>query len=65
VTAKNGVAGYFEEPEDVAAAVKYAIEILSRADRGREMGIAVRADAKKKFCLNDAIPRYEATAKTS
>ena len=42
------------------AAAKFAIEILSRADRGREMGQAARANAKKKFCSNDVIPQYEA-----
>ncbi len=56
---EHGVDGYLVEPGDVAAAARYAIEILSRADRGREMGQRARADARKKFCSNDVIPVYE------
>ena len=57
---EHGVDGYLVEPGEVASAAKFAIEILSRADRGREMGQAARANAKKKFCSNDVIPQYEA-----
>jgi len=57
---EHGVDGYLVEPENVEAAAKYAIEILSRADRGRAMGMAARVNAKKKFCSNDVIPQYEA-----
>lgn len=56
----HGVDGYLVEPGDVASAAKFAIQILSRADRGREMGRQARVDAKKKFCSNDVIPLYEA-----
>jgi N-acetyl-alpha-D-glucosaminyl L-malate synthase BshA len=56
---EHGVDGYLVEPGDVARAAKYAIEILSRADRGREMGKMARLNAKKKFCSNDVIPAYE------
>jgi L-malate glycosyltransferase len=56
----NGVDGYLVEPRDVAAAAKFAIQILSRADRGKEMGKQARIDARKKFCSNDVIPLYEA-----
>lgn len=56
----NGVDGYLVEPRDVAAAGKFAIQILSRADRGKEMGKQARIDARKKFCSNDVIPLYEA-----
>ncbi len=56
----HGVDGYLVAPRDVAAAAKYAIQILSRADRGREMGQQARIDARKKFCSNDVIPLYEA-----
>ena len=38
---------------------KYAIGLLSRADRGREVGQLARVHAKKKFCANDVIPKYE------
>lgn len=56
---EHGVDGYLVEPEDVQSAAKFAIEILSRADRGREMGHMARLNAKKKFCSNDVIPQYE------
>jgi hypothetical protein len=53
------VDGFLVEPGDVKEAARYAIDILSRADRGREMGQRARANAKKKFCANDVIPQYE------
>jgi N-acetyl-alpha-D-glucosaminyl L-malate synthase BshA len=56
---EHGADGYLVEPGDVAGAAKHAIEILSRADRGREMGRRARIDARKKFCANDIIPQYE------
>jgi len=56
---EHGVDGYLVEPGDVKLAGNYAIEILSRADRGREMGQRARSDARKKFCANDVIPMYE------
>jgi N-acetyl-alpha-D-glucosaminyl L-malate synthase BshA len=57
---EHGVDGFLVEPGDVKSAATYAIEILSRADRGREMGQRARLDAKRKFCANDVIPTYEA-----
>jgi len=57
---EHGIDGYLVEPGDVKSAGTYAIEILSRADRGREMGHTARINAKKKFCANDVIPAYEA-----
>ncbi|MGB8324546.1 MAG: N-acetyl-alpha-D-glucosaminyl L-malate synthase BshA [Candidatus Acidiferrum sp.] len=57
---ENGVDGYLVEPGDVKTAGKYAIDLLSRADRGREMGQLARGHARKKFCANDVIPMYEA-----
>jgi L-malate glycosyltransferase len=56
---EHGVDGYLVDPGDVKSAGKYAIEILSRADRGREMGVQARADAKRRFCSKDVIPMYE------
>ena len=56
---QHGVDGYLVEPGDVATAAKYAIDLLSRADRGREMGKIARINAKKNFCANDVIPQYE------
>ena len=35
------------------------MEILSRADRGREMGRRAREDARRRFCAEDIIPQYE------
>ena len=57
---EHGADGYLVEPGDVTAAAKYALEILTRADRGREMGQRARINAKKKYCANDVIPVYEA-----
>jgi len=57
---EHGVDGYLVEPRDVAAAAKFAIEILSRSDRGREMGQRARINARRKYCAEDIIPRYEA-----
>ena len=69
---KHGVDGYLVEPRDVAAAGQHAIEILSRADRGREMGKKARESAAWDFCASKIIPRYESyyqrvleTAKTA
>lgn len=56
---QHGVDGFLVEPGDVKEAARYAIEILSRPDRGREMGRIARLNAKKNFCANDVIPQYE------
>ena len=56
----HGVDGYLVEPRDVASAGKYAIEILSRPDRGRAMGQLARANAQSRYCSKDIIPLYEA-----
>jgi N-acetyl-alpha-D-glucosaminyl L-malate synthase BshA len=55
-----GEDGYLVPARDVGAAAKHAMDILSRADRGREMGARARLNARKKFCANDIIPKYEA-----
>jgi glycosyltransferase involved in cell wall biosynthesis len=57
---EDGVDGYLVAPRDVEAAARHALEILSRADRGREMGRRARANARLKYCADDVIPRYEA-----
>jgi len=44
---EHGVDGFLVQPGDVKEAARYAIEILSRADRGREMGKTARLNAKK------------------
>jgi hypothetical protein len=56
----HGLDGYLFEPRDVATAGKYALEILTRPDRGRSMGVQARASARRKYCSKDVIPRYEA-----
>ena len=56
----HGLDGYLFEPRDVATAAKYALEILTRADRGRAMGQQARVSARRKYCSNDIIPLYEA-----
>jgi N-acetyl-alpha-D-glucosaminyl L-malate synthase BshA len=56
---EHGVDGFLVEPGDVAGAARHAIEILSRADRGREMGQQARIHARQKFCAKDVIPQYE------
>ncbi|MGA8767386.1 MAG: N-acetyl-alpha-D-glucosaminyl L-malate synthase BshA [Candidatus Acidiferrales bacterium] len=55
-----GVDGYLFEPRDVHAAAKYALEILTRPDRGRMMGEMARTNARRRYCSNDIIPMYEA-----
>ena len=56
----HGVDGYLVPPRDVAAAGKFALQILSLPDRGREMGKQARINARKNYCSNDVIPKYEA-----
>jgi N-acetyl-alpha-D-glucosaminyl L-malate synthase BshA len=56
----HGVDGYLVEPRDVPAAAKFVMDILSRADRGREMGRMARANAQSRYCSKDIIPLYEA-----
>jgi len=56
----HGVDGYLFEPRDVATAAKYALEILTRPDRGRMMGEMARVNARRRYCSNDIIPQYEA-----
>jgi N-acetyl-alpha-D-glucosaminyl L-malate synthase BshA len=55
----HGADGYLFEPRDVATAAKHALEILTRADRGRAMGEMARVNARRQYCSNDIIPRYE------
>ena len=56
----HGVDGYLVEPRDVESAARFAVEILSRSDRGRSMGLQARIDARRKYCSVDVIPKYEA-----
>ena len=56
----HGVDGYLVDPRDVASAAKYVLDILSRADRGREMGLMARVNAQARYCSKDIIPMYEA-----
>lgn len=56
----HGVDGYLIPPRDVKAGAKFALEILTRPDRGRSMGRQARVNARRKYCSNDVIPQYEA-----
>jgi L-malate glycosyltransferase len=56
----HGVDGYLFEPRDVGSAARYALELLTRSDRGRAMGEMARKDARRQYCSNDIIPKYEA-----
>jgi L-malate glycosyltransferase len=56
----HGADGYLFESRDVANAAKYALEILTRSDRGRAMGEMARVNARRQYCSNDIVPRYEA-----
>ena len=56
----HGVDGYLVEPRDVAAAAKAVLEILNLPDRGRAMGQMARKNARRRYCSNDIIPKYEA-----
>jgi hypothetical protein len=53
------VDGYLIPPRDVEAGARYALEILTRPDRGRLMGLQARIHARAKYCANDVIPQYE------
>ncbi|MGC2332701.1 MAG: glycosyltransferase, partial [Candidatus Acidiferrales bacterium] len=55
----HGIDGYLFEPRDVATGAQYALDILTRPDRGRMMGEMARANARRKYCSNDIIPLYE------
>jgi L-malate glycosyltransferase len=56
----HGVDGYLVPVGDVAGAAVHAIELLSAPERVREMGQKARVNARKHYCANDVIPRYEA-----
>ena len=56
---EHGVDGFMVPARDVAAAARFGVEILSRADRGREMGLRARANAERKYSSRDIIPHYE------
>ncbi|HUJ39428.1 MAG TPA: N-acetyl-alpha-D-glucosaminyl L-malate synthase BshA [Candidatus Acidoferrales bacterium] len=56
----DGVDGFLVPVGDVAAAGRIAIELLSTPGRVREMGRTARVNARKRYCSNDVIPRYEA-----
>jgi L-malate glycosyltransferase len=55
----HGLDGYLFEPRDVATGAEYALQVLTRPDRGRMMGEMARANARRKYCSNDIIPLYE------
>jgi len=53
------VDGYLFTPRETDIGARYALEILSLPDRGRAMGQTARVNARKKYCANDVIPKYE------
>jgi L-malate glycosyltransferase len=55
----HGEDGYLVTPRDVASASRFALDILTRQDRGRSMGQQARINARRKYCASDIIPRYE------
>ena len=56
----NGVDGYLVAVGDVAGAARHAVDLLSAPERAREMGQKARVNARKRYCSNDIIPKYEA-----
>src|ERR1700676_332926 len=56
---EHNVDGFLVEPGDVKAAANYAIDLLSRADRGRSVGQLARIHAKRDYCAKAVIPAYE------
>jgi len=56
----HGEDGYLVPVGDVAAAARYATALLGVPDRAHEMGQKARVNARKRYCSNDIIPRYEA-----
>ena len=56
----HGEDGYLVPVGDVAAAAKHAVELLAAPERAREMGKKARVNARRRYCSNDVIPRYEA-----
>ncbi len=56
---EHGVDGFLFTPREVEIGARYALEILSLPDRGRAMGQRARVNARKKYCANDVIPKYE------
>jgi N-acetyl-alpha-D-glucosaminyl L-malate synthase BshA len=56
----HGIDGYLVEPRDVNAAAKAVLDILTLPDRGRAMGEMARKNARRRYCSNDIIPKYEA-----
>jgi L-malate glycosyltransferase len=55
----HGIDGYLFEPRDVVSGAKYALDVLTRPDRGHMMGEMARANARRKYCSIDIIPLYE------
>jgi glycosyltransferase involved in cell wall biosynthesis len=56
----HGVDGYLFQPRDVPSAATYALDILTRPDRGRRMGELARTNARNRYCSKEIIPLYEA-----
>jgi N-acetyl-alpha-D-glucosaminyl L-malate synthase BshA len=55
----NGEDGFLVEPHDIQAMAERAIGLLNDNSQLRAMGALARKNARKKFCSNKIIPRYE------
>jgi len=55
---EHGVDGFLVEPEDVATAARYAIDVLSAPTVAGNWKTRAR-QRQEKFCANDVIPAYE------
>ncbi len=56
----HGEDGYLESVADVAAHAARAVELLTDASLYERVSAAARATARRRFCTNLIIPRYEA-----
>jgi len=55
----HGQSGFLAEVGDVDAMAGYAIDILGDPAKLEALGKAARTAAKKRFCSNEIIPKYE------
>jgi glycosyltransferase involved in cell wall biosynthesis len=58
-TVEHGVTGLLCKPNDIEALSQAILEILTKDDRGAEMGIAARAKVCREFSLEVMVQGYE------
>ncbi|MDP7470972.1 MAG: glycosyltransferase, partial [Vicinamibacterales bacterium] len=56
---EHGVSGYLHPPDDLAAMADSAVALLTDESRHREVAEAGRDVARKKYCADAIVPRYE------